>query len=484
MAPLLVHSLLFPVMIIGLLKVLSSWKERKARSIHYPPGPPGRLFGGNLKDIPVKKPWLAYADWAKQYGDVMHLQMSGDHAIILSSAKAANDLLDKRSRIYSSRGKELEDVMKLTGWDFNIGFQNYGEAWRKNRRLYQQHFRPDAVANRLRPSIEKCIAVFLNNLIDSPESLSGGLALTTMYGIKVADGNNPLLVLAKKTVHTLDDVFAPRFVSIVSRFPLVNSVPEWVPFFGPARRVIDETRKYLHDLREIPVQDVQRDMNLNAENGGLVAEVMREKLGNEESTEELEAIKDMAAMVFAASADTILSSTGSFFLAMARNSEVQQKAQDEIDAVVGRDRLPTLEDRKSLPYIEAIYRETMRTNPAVPLGLPHYTTEDDFYNGHYIPKGTTVSANIWAMTHDERVYTRPHEFKPERFFNDSGDLNDDDTILAFGFGRRVCVGRHMAETTLWLTFASVLASFVISKNKDSTQDKDLSEFYSDGPFFS
>ncbi|KAK7040939.1 cytochrome p450 [Paramarasmius palmivorus] len=380
------------IVMILLKTLFSHLKERRTRP-RYPPGPPGRLFGGNLKDIPVKKPWIAYADWAKQYGDVMHLQMSGDHAVILSSAKASNDLLDKRSRIYSARGNE--DVVKMTGWHFNMAFQDYGEAWRKNRRLYQQHFRPDAVASRLRPSIEKCITVLLNNLIDSPESLSGGLALTTMYGIKVTDGNNPLLLLAKKTVHTLDDVFAPHFVSIVSRFPFVDTVPEWMPFFGPARRVIDETRKYLHDLREIPVQNLQRDMNLNAENGGLVAEVMREKLGNEESTEELEAIKDMAAIVFAASADTTLSSTGSFFLAMARNPEVQRKAQDEIDAVVGRDRLPTLEDRKYLPYIEAIYRETMRTNPAVPLGLPHYTTEDDFYNGHFIPKGTAVSANIW-----------------------------------------------------------------------------------------
>ena len=90
---------------------------------------------------------------------------------------------------------------------------------------------------------------------------------------------------------------------------------------------------------------------------------------------------------------------------MVRNPEVQQKAHDEIDAVVGRGRLPTLEDRKSLPYLEAIYLEVVRIRPAGPMGmctqvaeslttfdcrftgLPHHTTEDDFYNGYYIPKG-------------------------------------------------------------------------------------------------
>lgn len=154
--------------------------------------------------------------------------------------------------------------------------------------------------------------------------------------------------------------------------------------------------------------------------------------------------------------------------------EAQKKAQDEIDAVIGTHRLPTWEDRPSLPYVEALYREVMRFvfspllcharsdlvtcrwHPVTPIGVPHATLEDDIYNGNFIPKGTAVVANIWfvqlqtcivisshvymrtyrAMTHNENAYPDPYSFKPERFFTSDGTLNDDDTILAFGFGRR------------------------------------------------
>ncbi|ESK95897.1 cytochrome p450 [Moniliophthora roreri MCA 2997] len=251
---------------------------------------PHRLLGSNLSDIPVKKPWLTYAGWAKQYGDVMHLQMSGDHIVLLSSVKAANDLLDKRSRIYSGRGNE--DVVKTTRWYFNMAFQNYGETWRKNRRIYQQHFRPDAVATRLRPSIEKCIGVFLRNLFDTPE----------------------------------------RFMDHIDICVHCHALPlRQVRSLGPTR-TINNARKDLHDLREIPVELIRRNIESNVENDGLLAQVMREKLEDDNSAEEIEAIKDMAAIAFSASADTTLSSTGTFFLAMARNPEVQYKAQQEIDS--------------------------------------------------------------------------------------------------------------------------------------------------------
>lgn len=72
---------------------------------------------------------------------------------------------------------------------------------------------------------------------------------------------------------------------------------------------------------------------------------------------------------------------------MAVNQDIQKKAQAEIDRVVGRQRLPGFEDRNSLPYIEAIYREILRWKPPVPLGVPHATTEGDVYEGYFIPKG-------------------------------------------------------------------------------------------------
>jgi cytochrome P450 len=75
--------------------------------------------------------------------------------------------------------------------------------------------------------------------------------------------------------------------------------------------------------------------------------------------------------------------------------EAQRKAQEELDRVIGTSRLPTFEDRKNLPYIDAVVKETFRWHPLAPLGLPHMTDEDDVINGYLIPKGSILIPNIW-----------------------------------------------------------------------------------------
>ena len=119
---------------------------------------------------------------------------------------------------------------------------------------------------------------------------------------------------------------------------------------------------------------------------------------------------------------------------------VLRQAQAEIDAVVGRHRLPTLEDEASLPYIRALQLELLRWRPVVPLVQPHIAAEDDSYNGMRIPKGSLVWANLQAMSRDERVYEKPEDFQPERFLstNEQGEkvFSRKDEISIFGYGRR------------------------------------------------
>ncbi|KAK7037782.1 hypothetical protein VNI00_010743 [Paramarasmius palmivorus] len=155
------------LLILGITLVSALLKRFLSRhpDAKYPPGPRGRLFVGNLLDIPNKKPWLAYTGWAKTYGDVMHLQVLNDHVIVLSSAAAASDLLEKRSRIYS--GRPYRVISAAAGWDFLLSLQDYSDTWRKNRKVYQQTFRPDAVT-KLLPAIHDSIGSFLKNLFESP----------------------------------------------------------------------------------------------------------------------------------------------------------------------------------------------------------------------------------------------------------------------------------------------------------------------------
>ena len=87
---------------------------------------------------------------------------------------------------------------------------------------------------------------------------------------------------------------------------------------------------------------------------------------------------------------------GTFFYLMARHPEIQEKAQKELDAVVGTSRLPHFDDRPSLPYIEAIFREVFRFQPPAPIGMSHAVMEDDVYKGYFIPKGKSLRSKRFS----------------------------------------------------------------------------------------
>ncbi|KAF5330757.1 hypothetical protein D9619_005326 [Psilocybe cf. subviscida] len=105
----------------------------------------------------------------------------------------------------------------------------------------------------------------------------------------------------------------------------------------------------------------------------------------------------------------------------------------------------------------------MRWMPPTQLGLPHRSSEDSCYKGYFIPKGTIIYANLRAMGRDGDIYESPDTFNPERYFDKHGNLNADSQVIAYGFGRRVCVGKNVASATTWLTIAYVVASFNLSK---------------------
>lgn len=149
--------------------------------------------------------------------------------------------------------------------------------------------------------------------------------------------------------------------------------------------------------------------------------------------------------------------------------DVQTRARAAIDAVCGRNKIPTFQDKKSLPYIEAICREILRWEPIVPLGVPHKTLRDDIYDGFFILKGSVVILNAWAMGHDEEIYPNPSHFDPDRHFTADGTLKDEPayTHFSFGFGR-ICPGRFFAENSIWASVVSILSTIEITK----AQDKD------------
>jgi cytochrome P450 len=145
-----------------------------------------------------------------------------------------------------------------------------------------------------------------------------------------------------------------------------------------------------------------------------------------------------------------------------QNPDAQAKAQAELDRVVGSDRLPTWNDIPNLPYLNLILQETYRMNPLSPLGIPHASVSDDVYEGMFIPKGTIVYPNVWGMHHDESFYSKPFKFWPERYLSkEQGGNGEPYPVGNFGFGRRVCIGRVLAENSLMIVLANMVATLDI-----------------------
>jgi len=153
--------------------------------------------------------------------------------------------------------------------------------------------------------------------------------------------------------------------------------------------------------------------------------------------------------------------------------EVQRRAQDELDTVVGRDRLPTFADAPRLPYVCAVIKEVLRWRPAAPIGVPHAAIEDDWYEGMFIPKGAVCISNIWHCNHDRAVFGDDvDEFRPDRHLDEQGGLlsgpaeTNQTGHVTFGFGRRICVGKELAADSLFINTTCMLWAANFERARD------------------
>lgn len=161
---------------------------------------------------------------------------------------------------------------------------------------------------------------------------------------------------------------------------------------------------------------------------------------------------------------------------MVLHPEIQLKAQAEIENIVGSSRVVSDSDIPNLPYLQAIVKECLRVHPPGPLlSWARLAIHDVHVGDHFVPAGTTAMVNMWAITHDEKVWSDPEMFKPERFIDEDVSVMGSNLKLApFGSGRRVCPGKAMGMASVHLWLAMLLQSFKWVPSDDKV-DVDLSE---------
>ncbi|KAF8549586.1 cytochrome P450 [Imleria badia] len=437
-----------------------------------PPGPPGIPWVGNVIGVNTTTPWITYTEWAKTYGDIVYTRLFGRHIIILNSEKTAKDLLENRSKNCSDRPYLI--TCDLCGLDFNSVFLPYGDRWRLHRRFFHQTFRPDAI-HRFLPSQHRKTCHLLRRLFNAPEQLddhifeyTAAIIMNSTYDYDPTSRKDELLDIVAAVLNIIVPVLRPDVAVVVGAFPWLLHLPSWFPGMS-FKKEMAIAREYSKQYLQRPFEYALQKMPSTTVASSMVHYALREMEEKETSPEQswMDALKEASGTAFLAAAETSTAALMTFFLMMVVHQEVQAKAQAEIDAVVANDRLPTMDDRPSLPYVDAIFREMLRYSPIVPISVPHAAVDDDMYEGFHIPKGAILIANLWAMARDESRYPDPHAFIPERFLNGDGSLKPNSVEhIAFGFGRRMCVGRYYADTSVWSVMAKVLAVFKILRPLD------------------
>lgn len=144
--------------------------------------------------------------------------------------------------------------------------------------------------------------------------------------------------------------------------------------------------------------------------------------------------------------------------------EVMKQAQEEIDAVVGSDRVVEEADIANLPFLQAIVKEVFRLHPAIPLSLPRVSTQATELLGYQLPNETELILNIFAIHRDPAVYEAPESFDPARFMGKHADVTptsgfDHYELIPFSAGRRMCPAYNLGTVMINLVLAHLLHSF-------------------------
>ncbi|KAF8988609.1 cytochrome P450 [Cyathus striatus] len=425
----------------------------------FPPGPRGLPFIGAALSIPKEQEWRTYSLWKKRYGPIIGMSVMGNNIVILNAPELVRDLFSNRGVIYGERPiMPMLEMMGLQDW--NIGMMQRGDMHTLTRKMMSKSLSSKAISQ-FKEMQQKEVHRLLVNLFQSPIKFSmhfRTLMITIMMRMFYGFNDDTFVKLHDELASVASLACTPAGY-LVNLFPLLRYLPPSFP--GTGFREIAKSGRIMADkIFTFPVDVLKTKIAKHEAEPSFLSPYLQNP---EQNLQDLFAAQSVAGTAYSAGVETSTSVMLTLILAMLRYPDVQRKAQEEIDRVIPG-RLPTFEDIEKLPYVTAVVSECYRWATPAPLGLPRLLTEDDVVMGYKLPRGTIVMANSWALLRDETIYPRATEFIPERFIGN--ETQPDPREHVYGYGRRACPGRYLADQIIWLSIASLLAAFTISPEKD------------------
>ncbi|GJN31514.1 hypothetical protein PR202_gb19923 [Eleusine coracana subsp. coracana] len=458
---------LFLITIILLLR-------QRRRAGNLPPGPRPWPVIGNLNLIgPL--PHHSIHELSQRYGPLMSLRFGSSLVVVGSSVETARFFLKEQDLAFIDRPRTAAG--RYTTYNYcGMMWTPYGPYWRQGRKLWKaevlnarrlkslEHVRNDEVRTMLRDlhDVRGAIVAIREHLYMLNLNVISRMVLGKKYVVVDAAAGSASAIMSPEEFRWMleEQMFLNGALNIGDMIPWLG----WLDPQGYVKRMKRVARMFDRFLEQVLDEHVERRRR---EGEAFAAKDMVDVLleladdPNLEVPIHRDGVKGNILELIGGGTDTSAITIEWAMSELLRNPEVLVKATEELDRVIGFERLVSEEDIPSLPYIEAVVKETMRMHPVAALLPPRLSREDTSFGGHHIPAGTRVLINVWAIGRDPKVWESPTEFRPERFVGSSVDVKGQDyQLLPFGSGRRMCPGIGLGLKMVQLTLANLLHAFV------------------------
>ncbi|GFZ07746.1 cytochrome P450, family 98, subfamily A, polypeptide 3 [Actinidia rufa] len=440
-------SLLIP---LSLLFVFAAYKLYQQPRYKLPPGPHPWPIIGNIFSIKTQ-PFRCFDEWSRCYGPIISVWFGSSLNIIVSTAELAEKVLKENDHQLANRHRNMT-ATQLTKGGKDLIWADYGPHHIKVRKVCTlELFSPKSLEAQ-RPIREDEVAAMIQSIFK--DCTRGNGLLVRDYLREVTFNIITRMVLGK------------RFASLgremdeqTSEFRAVAAAEQMgVVYLGLAEYIPWLRWMFWLKKKEINKHEARRDQQIRP--------LMEEhKLAGKGSPGPVNAVKYFLNALLTqqdkydlsddtvngliwdmvnAGKDTSLISVEWAIAELIRNPDVQLKAHEELDRVIGSDRAMNELDLPNLPYLQCIAKEALRLHPPTPLLLPHKANADVKIGRYDIPRGSIVLVNVWAICRDPAIWPDPLAFRPERFTEQDVDVKGHDfRLLPFGAGRRVCPGAQL-----------------------------------------
>ncbi|XP_026181185.1 cytochrome P450 2K1-like [Mastacembelus armatus] len=439
-----------------------------------PPGPRPLPVIGNLLQLDLKRPYKTLCELSKKYGSVFTVYFGPNKVVVLSGYKAVKEALINHAEEFGDR--QVAPIFYDTHQEHGILFAN-GESWKEMRRFAITTLRDFGMGKRIAEDkiLEECI--HLIQMFEKHE----GKPVDTTRPLNYATSN----IISSIVYGSRFEYTDPRFQNMVRRanenirvigsasIQVYNMFPQLVGWVKNRQLVLRNVETNIRDVKDL-INNLRETLNAHICRGLVDCFLTRKQKDEDSCTMDSHYNEKnlifTVTNLFAAGTDTTAATLRWGLLLMAKYPHIQDQVQEELTTVVGNRQI-RVDDRKNLPYTDAVIHETQRLANIVPMAIPHKTSRDVMFQGHFIKKGTTVFPLLTSVLYDESEWETPHTFNPSHFLDKDGKFCRRDAFIPFSAGRRVCLGESLAKMELFLFFTSLLQHFRFTPPPGVTEDE-------------